>query len=115
MKMSIEDLNNILTMLYEADEDITNPEVSYNGIDEIFATEFQGLDWEDLGKFQTGYRILELSSADSLFEIDENIYVMQEAVRYGDYWSGYEYEFSKPYLVRKEKKIVEVEEWVEIL
>lgn len=114
MKMSIEDLNNILTMLYEADEDVVIPEVSYDGIDEIFLVDVQGFTWEDGGKYQTGYRILEFSSTSSSLGFDENIYVMQEAVRYGDYWAGYDYEFEKPYLVRKEKKIIEVEEWVEI-
>lgn len=114
MKMSIEDLNNILTMLFEKSEDVTDYSVSYAGVDEIFLTEFKDYEWEDLGKFQTGYRILEFSSTGSVMSTDEVVYVMQEATRYGDYWSGYDYEYEKPYLVRKEKKIVEVEEWVEI-
>ena len=67
---------------------------------------FEMVDSEDItdeGKYQAGADIYEVVTKD---EQKMGIFLMQPYTRYGDYWSGHEWDYEEPYQVEKKQKTV---------
>jgi hypothetical protein len=67
---------------------------------------------DDQGEFQNVERIFEvLECVKNGSNKKLDIFIMQNSFRYGDCYSGYDYEFDKPYLVHQVTKVITTTEW----
>lgn len=60
-------------------------------------------DTTDGGKYQDGSDIYKIVMNG---EVNTGIYLKQDFTRWGEYYSGYEYDYEKPYQVIQKQKIV---------
>ena len=78
--------------------------------------EIEELETLDEGKYQNGGSVYAIGIADKekdwKIEGEPLFYIEQDFTRSGSYFSDYYYEYEKPYRVKKETKIITIEEWV---
>ena len=72
--------------------------------------------WEDQGKYSDNYSVFRVSVCDKNggFLEDLDMYIRQDCIRCGSYFSYYEYEYETPYLVKEKTETVVVKNWVAI-